>query len=185
MNNARENREAMIRKWCAVVREASAEALNAALPDIDQDSLPYVKLQMLTRASLVDESKQYILEAGDASAEEMEQVLYEMRPPLIEELIPPTMPSEDQAEIAMFLMRCLEGDDSFPLTREILNELLPNDKARRFEAAGILLKTGSDALRKSCAHMKKQAKPGPAFPEGYPYMDEFEYTDHNISDDNE
>ena len=188
MDHTRENREALIQKWCAIVREASAEALDAALPNIVQDSLPYVKLQMLTRASLVDESKRYMIDAGDAAAEEVEDVVYEIRPPLIEELIPPTMPPEVQAEISVFLMRCLDGGESFSLTREVLNELLPNEKAKRFEVAGILLKTGSDALRRLCADMQNRAdqtKPGLTFPEGYPYMDEFEYIDHNISGDDD
>ena len=149
------------------IRDATEIALNTALPDANQDSLAYIKLKMFMRLSLMSESKEYISEMGD-----VDQIIFELKPLLVEELLNMGQSAAMDERLAIELMSYLEKEISFPMIRDVLNELMPDNKMKRFEVAGTLLQTGSDELRRRLVHSS-----GIDFPEGYPYMDEFEYID--------
>ncbi len=185
-----ENNRAAALKWSAVIRETAEETLKSVLPDLDQSSTHYVKLQMLLRESLLKEAEKTILETGDEKPSDVGGLLYAIRPSLMEELIPPTTPSMDQAELAMFLMRLLEEEDAFlPLLSETLDSLSSGSGFSKFQITGELLKTSSERFILNVAaaetNKREQKSAGPFFPEGYPYMDEIEYIDHYIAEDDD
>ena len=185
-----ENNKTVALKWSAIIRETAEETLKSILPDLDWSSMHYVKLQMLLRESLLKEAEKTILETGDENPSDVGGLLYEIRPSLMEELIPPTTPSMDQAELAMFLMRLLEKEDAFlPLLSETLDNLSSGSGFSKFQITGELLKTSSERFILNVAtaetNKREQKSAGSFFPEGYPYMDKFEYIDHYIAEDDE
>lgn len=185
-----ENNKTVALKWSAIIRETAEETLKSILPDLDWSSMHYVKLQMLLRESLLKEAEKTILETGDENPSDVGGLLYEIRPSLMEELIPPTTPSMDQAELAMFLMRLLEKEDAFlPLLSETLDNLSSGSGFSKFRITGELLKTSSERFILNVAaaetNKREQKSAGSFFPEGYPYMDKFEYIDHYIAEDDE
>lgn len=185
-----ENYEAAAHKWSAIIRETAEETLKSVLPDLDQSSTPYVKLQMLLRESLLKEAEKCILQTEGEDPSDVSSFLYEIRPSLMEELISPTTPPEDQGELAMFLMRLLEEEDAFlPLLSETLDSMPSGSGFSKFRITGELLKISSERFILNAAaeatNEREQESTDSFYPEGYPYMDEFEYIDHNIAGDDD
>ena len=186
----REELENYAEKWSAIIREGCEDALFDVLPLLDRISVPAVKMQLLLREYMLSKADKAIYTAEDVDLDETEEIRREMQPLLTEELFSPSMPVETQAVLAEYLIRCIEGSDSFfALFSEALNEYVKDNAEAWLGKADMLTEKALAHLDRESERIRKLRQPEEhrsyGFPAGYPYMDEFEYIDHCIAGDDD
>lgn len=175
-------------KWAAIIRESSEYVLNTVFTEMDKESILFIKLQILLREYLIANSEEAVLTAEEVSPEVAEEIRKEMQPLLIEELFSTLMPYEVQGELAEYLYRCLEGEKTFfALFSEALSGVVPDVKQQ--ETAEALIEKAMEQMEKGMLSIQKERhktkQQCSSFPADYPYMDEFEYIDHCIAENDE
>lgn len=168
-------------KLSGMIRSASEDAIQAVLPEIEPESLPAVKLRILTRKYLLPDTADDIPLLADVGSEEAEHILKDAQADLMEELVPAMLPAEDQLELAMFMLQCLEEQGRF---QSLFEDALQSSsfEGNLPETAGRLQAEAKARFSSEAAPpQEEKRRPGTYFPEGYPYMDEFEYIDYCIA----
>ena len=175
-------------KWAGTIRAGCEEAISDELPDLNRYSMFGIEVQMLLRTCLILEAEEAIRTAEDADEEDWAAILQELRPQLIEELIPPATPMEEQMVLMQYLLRCLESGESFDtLFTEIAPDWLKISMQCCLDTAHALRKKALEYVQTSAERYRRcreNFRIG-TFPADYPYMDEFEYIDHCIAGDDD
>lgn len=185
----KDRKESLALKWAGIIREASEEALSTVFPEMERESIPFVKLQILLREYMIANSEEAVLTAEDVNPEDAEEIRKELQPLLTEELFSPVMPYEVQGELAEYLYRCLEGEEVFFI---LFCEALPGaepDAEKQRETADALTEKAMEQMDNEVLSMQEEERETErgfrGYPADYPYMDEFEYIDHCIAGDDE
>lgn len=190
MRSEAEKREIRARLWAGFMRDAARQAIQAAVPGLKEESMPYIKLQILTRTFLLSRVRPYLQEAEDCTGTEQDRLIESARPELMEELVAPALPEYAQMELAVFMLACLEGSEPFDtlFTGAVFDEPAADERAVRMAEA--LQEKALEVLngyseQRHAERCPKKDPLRPVFPPDYPYMDEFEYIDHCIAGDDD
>ena len=137
------------------------------------------------------------MDTDNVHREDAEQIRTDARTFLMEELVTPSLSYEEQADLASYMLRCIEGEGTF---FSFLTEAIPVSETRTEEdlrrTAKVLREVVTVFFKDACAprlkerlreesYVRETEERCYVYPAGYPYMDEFEYIDHCIAGDDD